>query len=349
MRGVARSDAPQADTVRTMDSRVTTLLASIEQGLSTGTSTTALLQQCILLGGKSGSKQLREWASRELNGYNGKTDKVPEYRTINAVIRVDAVVGRTQITGQPIGSQSLPDFVQEAGLSEELPLTQGIGEIEAAASREDNSVKYSLPGADIIGRAIDQQSGQAFQQTYSIYWDVSTTTMRGVVEKIRTALAEFLAELLDQLPAPDSSPTKEAVDRAITVVLSGGQPVVNLNSGSNATSLTTTRNDTNMGDKFENISNSTIVNRSSLINALNRLDSQGDDEAVASLRELEQVVSESNNSNAADCLDSFTEELNREEPRKSVLQAMWNGILTALPYVANIAAITTGIGHLVGA
>lgn len=330
--------------------RAAELIEAVERGLIDGTSTTSLLQQCILLGSHSGSKKLREWAGRELNGYTDGS-LVPDYRRIYAIICVDAIVGNGQITGQQIGSNQLPDFAKDAKVDENLHLRQGIGELEALVVGDRKSIKFSLPGATIIARALDRSSGRShLQQITAIYWGVSSATIRGVIERIRTALAEFLAEVMDTLPADKgamAAPTTEAVDRAVTVVLQSAGGAVTVNTGSSYQSDTTSFGDLSMGDKFENITNSTIVNRSSLTNALNLLDARGDDGGVAALTELERCVSESGDATAAEYLDGFNEELARTMARPAILRAMWEGIVRALPQVASVATISTGIGHLI--
>jgi AbiTii len=55
------------------------------------------LRKCIVLGGQSGSEALRDWATRELQGYEAEAD-LPPYRVVLAPLMVDAVSGRTQIT-----------------------------------------------------------------------------------------------------------------------------------------------------------------------------------------------------------------------------------------------------------
>ena len=83
-----------------MDRKTTKLLEHIEQGLLSGeVGTTTLLQRCIILGGRANSERLRDWASKELNGYS--QEEVPDYRKIAAVIQVDAIVGNTMRVIQP--------------------------------------------------------------------------------------------------------------------------------------------------------------------------------------------------------------------------------------------------------
>ena len=68
--------------------RSTNLLGKIEEQAIDGDISKAL-RLCLSLGGKTGSTDLRGWASLELNGYRGQD--VPEYRRIVAPLQVDGM------------------------------------------------------------------------------------------------------------------------------------------------------------------------------------------------------------------------------------------------------------------
>ena len=63
------------------------------------TSNGDLLRKVVALGGRSGSAQLRDWATRELWGY-GPNDDLPPYRRIGAPLQMDAGTMRGFIRGQ---------------------------------------------------------------------------------------------------------------------------------------------------------------------------------------------------------------------------------------------------------
>ncbi|MCS7481327.1 hypothetical protein ACFFQW_09300 [Umezawaea endophytica] len=91
-----------------------------------------------------------------------------------------------------------------------------------------------------------------------------------------------------------------------------------------------------MGDRFENIgTGAVIVNRSSLSNALNSIDSRGDDVRKA-LRDVADLVERSGNEEAVENLNAFTEELELAEPRKARLKSFWQGLVVSLPDVAQL-------------
>src|SRR5438094_300254 len=115
--------------------RERTLLDQIQSGaLDSSVSLADTLRKVVALGGETGSEELRGWASRELRGYGGSDVELPEYPRPAAPLKVDAFKFNGQITGQSISPRQLPDFVAEK-LGEEVPLSAGIGEIEAMLER----------------------------------------------------------------------------------------------------------------------------------------------------------------------------------------------------------------------
>lgn len=100
-----------------------------------------------------------------------------------------------------------------------------------------------------------------------------------------------------------------------------------------------------MGDRFSNISNSTIVNRSLVQGAIGTLQQGGNQDSAEALRKLAEMVEQSGNSDATEYLNGFTEELEKPEPRRTILRSMWEGIKTALPVVSQAIEVTTGIDH----
>lgn len=223
------------------------LLDQIEQGaLDSNQKLADVLRQCIALGGKANSKELRECASRELRGYSGD-DELPEYRAVPAAIMADAVTGTTHVTGQRISPRALPDFVQK-NVSEQLELRHSIGEIEDIATRhvaKNESVKFSLPmGAD-IANVMDQQVGDPFQKILALYWQVGPSSLVAIIDQVRTTLVELVAELRAAMPRNETIPSPEVAKNAVEVVLHGGerhQVTVTAAQGrdSSATSTTST-------------------------------------------------------------------------------------------------------------
>jgi hypothetical protein len=161
-------------------------LSQIEQDvLDDGKPIGSALRRCMLLGSRTGSSQLREWATLELKGYPAPAE-VPDYRVIAAGLHLDAVTARAVIKGQPISAKSLPDFVTEH-VNERLPLTQAVDELEALAARFEDSGEYlklAPPMAAEIASYMNYQIGNPYQQIQAIYWSVHPSVIRGVLGRV---------------------------------------------------------------------------------------------------------------------------------------------------------------------
>jgi hypothetical protein len=198
-----------------------------------------ILRKCIVLGGEVGSASLRDWASRESKGYDGAD--LPEYRVVYAQLTVDAVTTSAVIKGQPISARFLPDFVAEH-ISERLELRQGVGQLEAlAASRDatDDSIKLSIPDGTTVASYMNSKNDNPYQRIQAIYWSVAPAVVRGVIDNIRTALAEIVAELRAGLPEGEEVPSADLANQAINIAVNGNKARVTVTSaqasaGSNA-------------------------------------------------------------------------------------------------------------------
>ncbi|MGA5492568.1 hypothetical protein ACPCTG_32770 [Streptomyces pseudogriseolus] len=205
-----------------MTKRAHTLVAEIERdALDEKVPLVSVLRKCIALGGAVDSDQLREWAGSELRGYRGETE-TPDYRIVAAGIHLDAVAGPSIIKGQRISPSQLPDVVREAGISEELPLRMGIGELEASLAGDiQEHLHISLPGGADIMRMMDHEANQPFQKITAVYWSVSKTAIAGVLDQVRTTLTELVAEIRATVPDEKSDPSRETLGNALTVALHG--------------------------------------------------------------------------------------------------------------------------------
>lgn len=202
-------------------SRGDSLLRRIEHDLLTGQPLRTLLQQCLLLAGRSGSDELANWARRELHGYEGVEDELPAYREIHPALYLDAIVGLRQITGQEVSSHMLPEFTRErfeAGLS----LTQPIGEIEGwldSGALDGVKIRPGL-GADLVA-LMNSSNRDEMQTITALYWWVNGGTLRGVLDRVRTTLTDLVAVLLASVPTNGADPTGDQVGHAVNVAVYG--------------------------------------------------------------------------------------------------------------------------------
>ena len=104
-----------------------------------------------------------------------------------------------------------------------------------------------------------------------------------------------------------------------------------------------------MGDVFSNISNSTIVNRSTIENSLSAIRERGAVAHEAAFQQLVEAVLKSSDIRSGQLLVQFGKEIQSPQPQKSALQAIWHGILGTLPPLAQAAGLAVGIQKLIEA
>ncbi|TCC35248.1 hypothetical protein E0H75_41410 [Kribbella capetownensis] len=255
-----------------MSSTADSLLAQIEAGvLDSSVPLSSLLQNVIVLGGKAGSEKMREWARHELNGYLDGID-VPRYRQL-AVPVFARITNRSGYNGltQRIPASMLPKAINDAVDIERLNLGTGIGEIEALiaeAEKGGEPTRMSPPFGDVLAEYLNENGVDAVSRVAMVYWDVPLSTLQGVLVKVRTALAELVAELAVLTPEGQETPTKAAADQAMQLVFTGDPTVYvthqQTDSGTNiaapgAESATVASGSTAVGSQTANGKDSTVV------------------------------------------------------------------------------------------
>lgn len=107
-------------------------------------------------------------------------------------------------------------------MPEELPIRVGIGELEAWA-QNGKSIPIAIPGADLVGDYFDRSSGNPLQKIHRIYWSVSPVVVVGILDQVKTALAELIGELIAAIPDSQDTPTPEQAAQAVNVAISGSK------------------------------------------------------------------------------------------------------------------------------
>ncbi|MBB5801125.1 hypothetical protein F4560_000893 [Saccharothrix ecbatanensis] len=199
------------------------LLSEIERGaLDDRVSITTLLRKCIALGGRAGSEKLRDWAQTELDGYkNGQG--IPQYRRVPAIIAIDGLLPfGGQVKGEQISRYDLPDFVQEH-IGDEVPFGNGIAHLEELANSAEDHFKLALPDSATLIKFMHDEMNDPSRRITRLYWVASRSSIKGVVEHVRTALVKLVAEMIAVMPNEETLPSKEAADQAVNVVFNGGR------------------------------------------------------------------------------------------------------------------------------
>jgi hypothetical protein len=196
------------------------VMDQIEQDLLSEKPLDNLLRKLILLGGSAGSPELRKWASLELRGYEN-SDDLPSYRKVSAPLQIDGAVHQGIIRHQSISSMDLPDFARSE-IDELVPLRMGVRELHSVIEhhRGDHIVKLQPPGAGLLVGYMNRESSTN-GHIDSLYWSVSTVAIEGVLDQIRTRLAELIAELRSAISPDQTLPTQAQAANAVNLVING--------------------------------------------------------------------------------------------------------------------------------
>jgi hypothetical protein len=204
-----------------MRGRERSLLTEIERdALDDNVSLAATLRKCVALGGQARSAELRGWASRELNGYVAADENLPDWRIVGAVLQIDGQTVNASIKGQQVSPMSLPDFARDV-IKEECPLRMGVAELEAVLSSNDQFVHLGPPGSSDLVSYMNHQNSNRFEHIERLYWSVSTTAIRGVIDRIRTTLVELVAEMRAGMSEDVGVPNAELASQAVNVAVYG--------------------------------------------------------------------------------------------------------------------------------
>jgi hypothetical protein len=104
--------------------------------------------------------------------------------------------------------------------------------------------------------------------------------------------------------------------------------------------------DVYMGDRFENITNSTIVKDAVVVNAFNRLQAAHDPEVADALLRVADAVAASGDPAAGAVFDRFAEAVAEPDPDRSQLRKLWDGLVAVMPDAAAVAGATSTIAKL---
>ena len=192
----------------------------------------SLLQKCIVLGGQAGSEQMRDWARRELNGYASDADTVPDYRHVHAVLL--AVItnqrGYNAITDRihdHVFPRQIRDMIREAvGDIEDAFVPHGIGMLEGLASQGTDEHRLSPPFSKVMADTLNQFNMAPNSHVAEVYWSVSNASIRDILVRVRTALADLVGELITLTPQDQDVPDKQAADQAVQLVITGDRTII---------------------------------------------------------------------------------------------------------------------------
>lgn len=232
------------------------LLARIEADVvDNSVPLSSLLQMCIVLGGQAGSEKMRDWARQELNGY-ARADEVPDYRRVPAALMAfitnsAGYNGRPQRFSVSVFPRELQDMFRSDNVDLEVAIfNQGVGELESMASQSTEAHDIIPPWSNVIADTLNQHNMAPNSRVAEVYWSVSNASIRGILVRVRTALADLVAELITLTPQDQDVPDKLAADQAVQIVVNGGRPTIHNHAGD---IVTHSSDEYNFGDITGNV------------------------------------------------------------------------------------------------
>lgn len=197
------------------------LLARIERDVLDESKPIALaLQKCLSLGGHANSAELREWASRELHGYTGHEEALPDYRRLHVPLLMDGFVPGGSFRHKQVSVIDLPEEAREV-IGDELSLTFGIGRIESLIRRAESrgAVMMTPPAAAELALMMTHEVGRYHVE--QVYWSVTADALHGVVDAVRITLTELVAEMRAGTAAGQEAPSPEVATQAVQFAVYG--------------------------------------------------------------------------------------------------------------------------------
>ncbi|MDF2435148.1 MAG: hypothetical protein JWP44_4779 [Mucilaginibacter sp.] len=202
------------------------------------------LRTCLLLAAKTDSSGLRAWASKELEGYSSG-DQVPAYRTVAADIQaaVRDVSGFAQ-HDVSISMFDIPAELRRPHMKNELVLGESVFRLEEMLAEADDRgrIRTDLPlGLETAQLMTAYKSGSLAGGRYErLYWNVSQSSVRTVLDQVRNKLTALVGELMANLPDDQEVPSKGATENAYQVVIQGNADGAVFNNAQAARGATNT-------------------------------------------------------------------------------------------------------------
>jgi hypothetical protein len=192
----------------------------------------SLLQRCVVLGQSAGSEKLVDWARWELNGYAG-ADTVPDYHHVHAVLM--AVITNnagynaiTQRIPEDVFPRQIRDVIRETvGDIEDAIIPYDVGMLEELAGQGTDTHRLSPPFSIVIADTLNKFNMAPNSRVAEVYWSVPNASIRGILVRVRTALADHVAELIALAPRDQDVPDKQAAAQAVQLVVTGDGATIN--------------------------------------------------------------------------------------------------------------------------
>lgn len=204
------------------------LLRQIETGaLDSKMPLVDVLRKVVMLGGRVGSPELRDWATRELTGYS-VDNEVPDYRKVSLELLYDFTGGFGRGGSRiPMPPENVPAAAREI-LTSPAQIRFSLARLEelaAACSRGNGwqslSTDLHQQVAHVLNLEQRRRDGRYADQFVSIYWRFDESSIRGIVDAVRTKLVAMVAEMVAEMPDNASDISSAVASQAYNVVMHG--------------------------------------------------------------------------------------------------------------------------------
>jgi hypothetical protein len=103
-----------------------------------------------------------------------------------------------------------------------------------------------------------------------------------------------------------------------------------------------------VGDRYEGISGSTIVSRSSVNGSFNSSQQNLNEDILKAILSVKELINQSKDPVALAIYEQFDKELQKPDRDKDRLKKLWDGLVKNLPAVAEMAEAVSKIVSLLG-
>lgn len=277
-----------------MDDTYKKLGESILSDITSDAPIANILLKAKVFAAKSKDKELLEWVEDELKGYKGKTP--PEYRTIDACVKVDVHRGFQEVLGYTYPVDMIKDESIRKRLSH-IPVENSITEIENMGKKDESGhVLVEVPTRMWYHHMRHCICGD-IQRAYQVG---SVTAVRNILVSVKSLLIDYFLKISENENIQFGSLIKKEATMTVNNI---NASIVNTGSGTvNAENITTVIGDSN-----------TI----------------GSD-CIRKLREIQKAIDDLmqnvNNADYKELADDINTELNKEAPSKKVLKRCFQAI-----------------------
>ena len=143
---------------------------------------------------------------------------------------MDGIDGGFVVRGRMVSIIDLPEVARE-DISDELELTHPIGKIEGMgrqAEARGGSLQMGPAAAAELAAMMTHEIRR--MQVERVYWSVSAADFRGVVNGVRTALTELVAEMRAGTGPGAQAPPAEVASQAVQIAVYGDKNRITLNA-----------------------------------------------------------------------------------------------------------------------